>query len=200
MLPKIILLGLLMNGPKHGYQISLYIKEIMSRLARLTSGSIYYHLKMLEKEGLVERTTSKAGNRPERQIYTITEAGINEFKRMAEANLFISHRPVWAFNCSIFFLRHLDGAKARQALERRINRLERELAEVRGMKIVAQELGLAFHLISLIDHGLVHLAAEVKWMQELLGQLKSTRIIKLPAGDFEQFLERFYRLMKEGNI
>lgn len=46
---ELLLLGLLREGPKHGYEIKLKIKEILFLFAGIDIKSIYYPLKVLEK-------------------------------------------------------------------------------------------------------------------------------------------------------
>lgn len=189
MLPRMVLLGILMSGPKHGYQVSLYVRELMSRLAKMTPGSIYYNLKRMDREGLLKRRTSRQGNRPERQVYTITDKGVREFKRLLTASLFTKERPVWPFNLAVFFLRHADPEEARRAIKERLKRLKREREEVEVMEKVAEDMKLAFHLSSLIQHGLLHLKAEISWTKGLLKGLEEKR--PLVGADYEDFLKRF---------
>ena len=50
---ELLLLGLLKQGPKHGYDIKTKIKQILSLFAGVELKSIYYPLRILEKRGLV---------------------------------------------------------------------------------------------------------------------------------------------------
>ena len=46
---ELLFLGLLKESPKHGYDIKLKIKEILSLFAGVELKSIYYPLRILEK-------------------------------------------------------------------------------------------------------------------------------------------------------
>lgn len=64
---RMILLELLAEGPKHGYEL---IKELESRFCRVSPGSVYPTLQMLEEGGYL---TSEAID--DKRVYTITESG-----------------------------------------------------------------------------------------------------------------------------
>lgn len=64
---KFILLSLLAERPKHGYEL---IKELESRFRRLSPGSVYPTLQMLEEGGYL---ASEQVN--DKRVYTITETG-----------------------------------------------------------------------------------------------------------------------------
>jgi DNA-binding PadR family transcriptional regulator len=74
----LVILGLLSEKPKHGYEI---IQDIKARgfehWANINVASIYNHLGMLEEEGAIIAAVEKVGNMPERKVYTITESGKN---------------------------------------------------------------------------------------------------------------------------
>ena len=60
---ELILLGLLRQGPKHGYEIKLKVREILSLFAGVQLKSIYYPLKILERKGLLTKCVVKKGKR-----------------------------------------------------------------------------------------------------------------------------------------
>lgn len=79
---RIILLELLSEGPKHGYEL---IKELESRFCRVSPGSVYPTLQMLEEGSYL---TSEAVD--DKRVYTITESGrqlLNERQRPATESM-----------------------------------------------------------------------------------------------------------------
>jgi DNA-binding PadR family transcriptional regulator len=77
---RLVILGLLRVQPLHGYEIKHIIEEHMGDWISIAFGSIYFALGKLSEEGLIEMVaTEKAGNRPSRSVYQITEAGRAEF-------------------------------------------------------------------------------------------------------------------------
>jgi DNA-binding PadR family transcriptional regulator len=70
-------LALLTERPMHPYQMSSTLKERRKEESiKINYGSLYAVVESLHKRGLIEvRETVREGNRPQRTIYAITEAG-----------------------------------------------------------------------------------------------------------------------------
>mgnify|MGYP001563606955 CR=1 FL=1 len=69
---ELLFLGLLQDGPKHGYQLKKLTRDISVTFTGLIkTESIYYPLKRMLKNGLVTRVSGKEGNRPLKYTYKI---------------------------------------------------------------------------------------------------------------------------------
>jgi PadR family transcriptional regulator, regulatory protein AphA len=71
---RFVLLGLLTQGPKSGYQLKQEIEGIIGHFWSESYGQIYPELKRMTEEDLVDRTVERSGRR-ERFVYDITAAG-----------------------------------------------------------------------------------------------------------------------------
>lgn len=73
-------LSCLWQRPMYPYEITTMLREQGKEDSiRLNFGSLYAVIKSLEKHGFIEATRSeRVGNRPERTVYVITEAGRTE--------------------------------------------------------------------------------------------------------------------------
>ena len=86
---RYMVLLLLAEGPKTGYEVVRRMKELLSEAGGGASpGTIYPVLRALEKEGLVESSEEPHGAR-QRKVYRITGAGIEYLLRSAERALYI---------------------------------------------------------------------------------------------------------------
>lgn len=74
-----VLLGLLLPGPKHGYELHQEFAESLGAVWQVGLSQMYAHLKALEDGGLVTRQTEVQGNRPPRKVYSITDRGREYF-------------------------------------------------------------------------------------------------------------------------
>jgi DNA-binding PadR family transcriptional regulator len=120
----LVLLGLLMESPLHGYEIRQMLDQRMVHVVRIPPGTIYYTLKKLEQQRLVEMSTERAGNRPERQVYRITEGGRARFHELASAALALDERAYWTFDAALYFLPLLEKAHVVDAIAEKKKRLE----------------------------------------------------------------------------
>ena len=73
----LIVLALLAEGDMHPYEmIRLLRMRRDDRLVAITNGTMYHTVARLERAGLLaEVGVDRAGNRPERTTYTVTDAG-----------------------------------------------------------------------------------------------------------------------------
>jgi len=108
---KLIILGILKEGPKHGYEIKKIIKKELGVFASLENKSIYYPLKMMKNGGLIEKSTSRGRGKIERHVYSLTPRGNKEFLRLAMTALLSQKRPFFDIDIPLYFLPHLEKKK-----------------------------------------------------------------------------------------
>jgi len=72
---EILILSILFNEKKHGYQIALEIEEKSDGLFKFNHGTLYPILHKLEKEGLIKGTWKQEGPKRQRKYYTLTAKG-----------------------------------------------------------------------------------------------------------------------------
>src|SRR3954464_173376 len=75
-------LGCLSERPMHPYEISTTLRTRgQEQSIKLNYGSLYAVVESLQKHGLIAaRETTREGRRPERTVYEITDAGLEEFE------------------------------------------------------------------------------------------------------------------------
>src|SRR4051794_41840040 len=75
-------LGCLAERPMHPYEISTTLRTRGKEASiKLNYGSLYAVVESLQKHGLIAaRETTREGKRPERTVYEITDAGLEEFE------------------------------------------------------------------------------------------------------------------------
>ncbi|MGH8860045.1 MAG: PadR family transcriptional regulator, partial [Jatrophihabitantaceae bacterium] len=75
-------LSCLHERPMHPYEISTTLRSRgKEQSIKLNYGSLYAVVESLRKHGLItSRETTREGRRPERTVYEITPAGVDEFE------------------------------------------------------------------------------------------------------------------------
>jgi DNA-binding PadR family transcriptional regulator len=172
---ELIILGLLKDKPRHGYEIKKQIKDVISTFAALEVESIYYSLNLLEKKGFVEKTASTAGNRPEKFTYSITAHGELRFRQLLTKSLLTAERPNFSFDVALYFLPYLPLDIALRRLKGRArvltkvgNALERLASQLEGKS--------SYHLKSIVEHNLDLLSAEKKFLQKVSQEISKQNI------------------------
>jgi DNA-binding PadR family transcriptional regulator len=76
-----VLLGLLLDHPAYPYQMADRLEQRLGPSWQVDSGQLYKTVKLLERNGLIERVNKDADGQDERHVFEITERGIEEFER-----------------------------------------------------------------------------------------------------------------------
>lgn len=167
---ELILLGLLKNRPKHGYEIKKDIREILSLFAGIDLKSIYYPLSVLEKRGYLSKRITKEGRRPQRLVYALTAKGHALFNQLLSKSFLNFKRPQFSLDISLYFLRYMKPAVAKRRLRARmliLNRLSRDLEDtIRAMKEKDDSC-----LALILDHNLQMVKSESDFLARLLSTL-----------------------------
>ncbi|MDD4954395.1 MAG: PadR family transcriptional regulator, partial [Candidatus Omnitrophica bacterium] len=130
---ELLLLGLLKDGPKHGYEIKIQVQEILSLFAGVELKSIYYPLRVLEKKGFVTKRVRKPGKHPERFVYSLTPGGARRFSKLLSDSFLNFKRPQFSLDLSLYFMRYLKPAVSRRRLRGRQRILERLIKGLKEM-------------------------------------------------------------------
>ncbi len=132
---NLILLGLLMDGPQHGYDLKQKVDRSLSDIGPITSGTIYYTLRRLEDRQWVSSHRERSGSRPERIVYEITDAGKAAFQELLQESLTTPERPWFLFDVGLYFAPHVSPEFLLSAVETKLQELEQSrqrAAEIDG--------------------------------------------------------------------
>ncbi|MFA5410844.1 MAG: PadR family transcriptional regulator [Candidatus Omnitrophota bacterium] len=164
---QLILLGLLKESPKHGYEIKKRIEEIPALFAGIDLKSIYYPLQGLEKKGLVIKQTTKGGRRPERFVYALTPRGEERFKQLLAQSFLNFKRPQFSLDLSLYFLRYIKPEIARRRLQARMQILKSLFRDLRQV-IDSLKKKKASSLVYISEHNLRMIEAERKFLAKFI--------------------------------
>jgi DNA-binding PadR family transcriptional regulator len=168
---SLLLLGMLLTGPKTGYELHRIVRGHGDLYADLKKANVYYLLERLAKEGYLDvRTESGArGPRGERLIYSLTDRGREKFSELLQQVL-RTYEPVPSnVGAAVVFLPHLPEGEAIRLLEERRRSVAKRRAQVEAFntdEVRHTLVGLALdHLIALID-------ADLAWTDRALDRVR----------------------------
>ena len=167
------LLALLVPGPPmHPYEMATVLRRTgKEQDLKIKWGSLYTVVANLEKHGLIEAVeTSRAGRRPERTRYAITDAGRAELRDWMHQLLADPGREQPRFAAALSLLGVLPPDEAAQLLELRLLAIESQLDADRDLLArSAAEVPRLFLLES--EYLQAIRAAEAAWIRSLLAEL-----------------------------
>jgi len=128
-------LSYLSRGPKHPYELGRTLRENDDgRSIKFNHGSLYMVVGQLEKAGFVAaQETSRAGQRPERTVYAITDAGRQELHGWLRELVEEPQHEYPHFVAALSLIGALGPDEAVELLRRRLERLARLRAEIREL-------------------------------------------------------------------
>ena len=162
---ELLFLGLLKEGPQHGYEIKRKIEEELFPFVGLKIKSIYYPLKKMEQLGLVNKDVGREGKWPEKFVYSITPKGEKIFDHLITESFLSIERPYFNIDLSLYFLPHVDKKIAKRRLKARViflNRIKRDLETLKkNIQPSAQ------HLNIILNHDIELVTAEIRSIASL---------------------------------
>ena len=132
---KLILLGLLKDGARHGYELKKIIEEEIKPLTNVTLTSIYYTLEKLAQKGYLLSQKEQEGHRPERRVYSLTPKGEKYLNKLLIRNFLLLERPFFNLDLVLYFLDRLPSKRIiKKLIKKRIARLEETVQWSNRMK------------------------------------------------------------------
>ena len=170
------MLGLLQRyGPQHGYQLKKTISEELEDFTQIKLPTIYYHLEKMSTQGLIEGASERAGTRPEKTIYAITQSGKEAFSAALSEQLSAQYRPVFSNDALFYFSEHLPEEAILLSLQQQkaVLRTSLETIEQHKRQTLAFIPEDAKAMVNIIfSHHEYHFRVELDWVEYALMQMK----------------------------
>ncbi|WP_426594549.1 PadR family transcriptional regulator [Cellulomonas sp. McL0617] len=171
----VLILALLHEQPMHPYQVHQNLVERGdTRLVRVNAGAVYHGVERLEKEGLVEAAgTERAGNRPERTTYRITEAGRSAFAARLTSFLGDDHPSYPLFPVGLAEAHEIPSQTVVEQLTRRRDRESERMALLWSARDRLTSLGLPRRYLLDVEHEIATLGADIAWLDRTVDELRA---------------------------
>jgi DNA-binding PadR family transcriptional regulator len=126
-------LSYLSRAPMHPYELSRMLRDNNDvRSIKFNQGSLYMVVKQLARAGFIaEQETARAGQRPERTVYAITEAGRHEARDWLRELVEVPQQEYPHFVAALSLIAALPPGDVLALLGSRLRRLTEERAEIR---------------------------------------------------------------------
>ncbi len=165
---ELAILSLIVEAPRHGYEIEQIIEARgMRDWTEVGFSSIYYNLKKLAEKGLVTaQTGDQTGRGPAPKVYSVTPAGANAWQT---AMLELLSRPAHAPTPFLLGLAALPALPPDAAIDA-LSQYRASLAERRAHISARREAQrpLPAHVETLFDHSLTLVSAEIDWLDQFI--------------------------------
>jgi DNA-binding PadR family transcriptional regulator len=166
-------LSYLMRGPMHPYELSRTLRDNDDgRSIKFNHGSLYMVVRQLAEAGfIVERETSRAGQRPERTVYAITDDGRREMRDWLRELVEEPRHEYPQFVAALSLIAALPPDDVVDLLRRRLVRLADQRVEIR--RLIDDTLAAQVHPLFLVEeeYRLGLLEAESSFVERLIERI-----------------------------
>ena len=158
----IVLLSLLAEQPRHGYDLDRVIEQRGYRQwTSLAFSSVYYLLKRLSERGLLEPDEGSQGRRT---VFRVTEAGRRELRQAAGERVLAPAPPSAGVLPALNAYSRLDDPALMALLAQRAEALLGRLDELRALRAQVDEE----HALAIFDYEILRQEADLTWTRTLL--------------------------------
>jgi DNA-binding PadR family transcriptional regulator len=165
-----VLLGLLFERPKHGYELKREHDRRLPGAKQLAYGQVYATLQRLRRDGWAEVAETVQENGPERTVYAITEEGLAELARWLDQVEAPAPHVSSDLISRVVVATVAGGAADSYLRKQRTAHLTRmrELTAERASGSPAQALAA--------DYALQHLDADLRWIETAMERLADLKM------------------------
>lgn len=131
----VAVLSYLSQQPMHPYELGRSLREHGDdRSIKFNHGSLYMVIGQLARAGFIaEQETSRAGQRPERTVYALTDAGRAELRDWLAELVEQPQHEYPAFVAALSFIGAVSPSQVLDLLRARLGHLAEQQAEARGL-------------------------------------------------------------------
>jgi DNA-binding PadR family transcriptional regulator len=181
-------LSYLSQQPMHPYELGRTLREHGdARSIKFNHGSLYMVVGQLAKAGFVtEQETGRQGQRPERTVYALTDAGRDELRDWLRELVQQPQHEYPAFVAALSLIAALPPSEVLDLLRTRLTQLAGQQAEIRGLIGTARADGVPGLFLIEEEYRLALLAAESAFTGSLIQRITD------PATDWTGGWARFH--------
>jgi DNA-binding PadR family transcriptional regulator len=163
----------LTQRPMHPYELSRTLREHGdARSIKFNHGSLYMVVGQLVKAGFIaEQETTREGQRPERTVYALTDAGRQEFRDWMRELVEYPRHEYPLFVAALSLIAALAACVVVTLLRRRLDRLTEHRVETRA--VIDDTLGQGVPALFLVEeeYRLAMLEAESAFVERFIEQI-----------------------------
>ncbi|GAB90014.1 PadR family transcriptional regulator [Gordonia rhizosphera] len=174
----VLVLGLVAERPMHPYEMfSTTVERREDRLVKFRPGTLYHAVDRLASKGLISvHDVQREGNRPERTVYAITDAGRTALDHSLERIL--ARHPVEypELYLALSEAHGLPRVRVIELLGERLAAMRTDLDDVLAAQALAREQCRPEMFILDMGCRAATLSAQIGWLDDLVTRLQSSTI------------------------
>jgi DNA-binding PadR family transcriptional regulator len=174
------LLGLLLQSPRHGYELRSAFEAVVGGEANwdVKPAQVYMTLARLEEAGLVTVKATGKGAGPEKRIYSVTRAGREGFRSWLALPVKSEHQRD-EFFLKLMLTLATGEEEPRKVIYTQRNSLYQQLHELTVQRDSSNPQTDLAHIL-LLDQAIMHVEADLRWLEVIESRFEEVRRQPLP--------------------
>ena len=174
---KHTILGILVDKPRHGYDLKQALSPALPRRRLMNDGILYPLLARMEKEGLVRSRVEPGDGKPDRRVFELTDSGRWVFfdwlrgpafeEDEVSYDFFLGH----PFLAKCMFFKHLSREEVRAKLAAQAETAAAKLEAFFRIREGMVERGVDPLRIAILDLGVAQQREKIRWLEKLSSEL-----------------------------
>jgi DNA-binding PadR family transcriptional regulator len=171
----LVVLYLLQERAMHPYELHQQIRDRgIDYTVKVRAGSLYHTVDRLVRLGFIEQTeTGRAGRRPERTVYAVTEVGTDQYHTNLRELVRVPREEYPSFAVAMEMFGSLDRDEALRLLGQRTVGLEARIAAHEQVSTSLTKRGLPRISTIEVEYAVALLRAELAWVGQLTDDIRS---------------------------
>ena len=169
------LLGILMTGPKYGYELYGYVSAQMNQFWDLSMSQVYALLKRMENDGVVVSQEELQERRPAKKIFTLTPSGRERFLHWVCSPVEHVRDMRIEFTAKLFFMRELRLTQGLTFIDKQIDVLKEKCQVIESSK---HKISDAFQAL-LYSFKASQTTAALDWLRECKASFSESERMKI---------------------
>jgi DNA-binding PadR family transcriptional regulator len=173
---KFAMLGILAEKNLHGYELKSSFDEKVGEFWSLNYGQIYSTLDRLEKEDLVTHDLQAQDRRPDKKIYSITGKGRTELEEWLSTPVNRVRALRDEFFIKLVFMDREDPGPILELIEKQKALYLKQMNKLTNQKVSLKKKSENADTLTaelLMDAGLFHAEADIKWLTLCASKIKA---------------------------
>ena len=174
---KHTILGILVDKPRHGYDLKQALSPALPRRRLMNDGILYPLLARMEKEGLVRSRVERGDGRPDRRVFEPSAGGRRVFFEWLRGpafeedevsyDFFLGH----PFLAKCLFFKHLSREEVRAKLAAQAESALAKLEAFYRIREGMVERDVDQLRTAILDLGIAQQREKIRWLEKLTNEL-----------------------------
>ncbi len=165
----LLLLGLLLDRPMHGYEVYQQIQaEGIDAWFSVSAAGVYYSLGKLHDLDLLAGSQQQGGRSSRKSVYRLTEQGRSAFFAAMDEQLASEEETCLDYDLAIYLLNRLPMQRALPQLEKRQAILARQAVAVQATLRANRDARSIPPRLAILDHKRRFLEMEQAWLADVI--------------------------------